>query len=104
MSAEPWAIPAFNQEKNLSRNIRKAAELRVFCQNPKEGKVSKTRSDQQSHVLQRVCGKLRIEKKLDLAMRRPLGIFVIFSSLIGAGTVYSGEESGSGRVEMTVCI
>lgn len=37
-------------------------------------------------------------------MRRPLGIFVIFSSLMGAGTVYSGEESGSGRVEMTVCI
>lgn len=76
----------------------------MFSQNPKEEKVSKTRSDQQSHVSQRVCGKLRIEKKLDLAMRRPLGIFVIFSSLMGAGTVYSGEESGSGRVEMTVCI
>ena len=95
MSAEPWGIPAFNQQKNLSRNIREAAELRVFSQNPKEEKVSKTRSDQQSHMSQRVCGKLRTEKKLDLAMRRPLGIFVIFSALMGAGAAYSDEESGS---------
>ena len=80
MSVEPWVISTFNQQKNLSRKVREAAESSVFSE-PNGETISKMWNDQQSHMSQRVWRKLRIEKKLDLAVRRPLGNLCYFQRI-----------------------